>query len=488
VLAPTRELALQVSAAITQLGRTSHVRVATVYGGAPYGPQITQIRRAHVVVGTPGRILDMIKKKILEIGQVRTLVLDEADEMLSMGFIEDIETILAATPAERQTALFSATLPAPIRRLADRYMRAPRSITIQSEQVTLAAIEQRFYLVNEEDKAAALTRLFEAEEMTQTLIFAGTRAETTELATALSNRGVTAEVLNGDLSQEARERTLNNFRHNLVRVLVATDVAARGLDIDGISHVFNYNLPHDPELYVHRIGRTGRAGKTGVAISLVAPSEKRLLRQVEAFIHQHLTRATLPSETDIITRREGRLMDQVRTWLRRGRCLREREMIDILAAEGFDPLDIAAAALKVARSEEKQRPIAPVAEVRESVRAIRSGRSYNDNYDAPRSQSPRRNREERAAPARQPKPFSDVSHEPGMVRMRLSMGKAHGLRPNEVVAIIASQANIPGRSIGKIHIQQSQSWVDVPEEFAPLVLDKTRNLKIRRQDFELTPA
>lgn len=491
VMAPTRELALQVATAFSEFGRPLHIRVATVYGGAPYPPQIHQIRKgAQVVVGTPGRLLDLIRKNILEIGRVRTLVLDEADEMLSMGFIEDIQTILAETPAERQTALFSATLPPAIRRLANEYMHDPQAITIQKEQITVPAIEQRYYLVNEGDKLAALTRLFEVEEMTQALIFAGTRANTAELAEALAGRGFPAEVLNGDLSQEARERTLNSFRQKRIQVLVATDVAARGLDIDGISHVFLYNLPYDPEIYVHRIGRTGRAGKTGIAISLVSPAEKRLLRQVEAYTKQKLNRANLPAETDIVARREDRLLSQVRVWLRRGRCLREREMIDALVQEGLDPLEIAAAALKVARAEEKQRPIDPVTEVREaerrperSIRPSRSARpdrvDRSDRFDRP-------DRPER--PRRLPKEWSDVSHEPGMVRMRLSMGKNHGIRPNEIVGVIASQANIPGNTIGKIHIQQSQTWVDVPEEFAGQVLATTRDIRIRKVPFELKRA
>ncbi len=486
VLAPTRELALQVAGAITQLGRPLHARVAVVYGGAPYGPQISQIRRgAQVVVGTPGRLLDMIRKGILDLGAVHTVVLDEADEMLSMGFIEDMQAILAETPAERQTALFSATLPPAIRRLADSYMHQPRSVTIQKEQVTVAAIEQRYYLVNAEDKLAALARLFEVEEMTQALVFAGTRADTAELAGELANRGFSAELLNGDLSQEARERTLNNFRKNRIQVLVATDVAARGLDIDGISHVINVHLPYDPEVYVHRIGRTGRAGKTGVAISLVAPNEKRLLRQVEAFTHQKVPRASIPSEDEIVARREERLTGQLRIWLQRSRFKRERELVEALVQEGFDPIEIAAAAVKVARGEEKQRPIAPIAEVQETrpasrerglhaERPIREGREARQPLDL--------------SPERLARRRGNISHEPGMVRMRLSLGKQHGIRPNEIVGLIAGQANIPGTVIGKINIQQNYTLVDVPEEHVGLVLDKTRDAHIRRQALELRVA
>ena len=294
VLCPTRELALQVAQAVGEYGRTQEARVLAVYGGQPYGPQISRLKRGvDVIVGTPGRLIDLLDRKAIDLSHIQTIVLDEADEMLSMGFIEDIEKILAGTPAERQTALFSATLPAPIRRLADKYMHEPRYIQVQRDQVTLAAIEQRHYLVNQGDKLAALTRLFEMEKVTSALVFVRTRAGTGELANELTRRGFPAEALNGDLTQEMRERTLDRFRRNQVKVLVATDVAARGLDIDDISHVVNYELPDDPEIYIHRIGRTGRAGKTGIAISLVTPREKRLLRQVESLIRQPVVKCYL---------------------------------------------------------------------------------------------------------------------------------------------------------------------------------------------------
>jgi ATP-dependent RNA helicase DeaD len=261
---------------------------------------------------------------VLDLSAVRTVVLDEADEMLSMGFIEDIEAILEQTPAERQTTLFSATMPSPIRQLAQRYMREPQSITIEQKQRTVAAIEQRYILVNEEDKTAALTRLFEVEEIHSALIFARTRVGTGELANELTQRGFPAESLNGDLSQEARERVLNRFRQNQIKVLVATDVAARGLDIDGISHVFNFDLPNDTEGYVHRVGRTGRAGKTGVAISLVTPRERHRLQRIEKYVKHKLIRVQLPSVEDIQAFREKQLVEQMMVWLRRGRYRRER--------------------------------------------------------------------------------------------------------------------------------------------------------------------
>ncbi|MGA2490528.1 MAG: DEAD/DEAH box helicase [Anaerolineales bacterium] len=478
VLCPTRELALQVSQFFSDYGQFINVRVLAVYGGQPYGPQITRLNQGvDVVVGTPGRMLDLLERNCLDLSRVQSVVLDEADEMLSMGFIDDIETILVETPAERQTALFSATLPAPIRRLADRYMHNPQSVTIQREQVTVAAIQQRCYIVNGKDKLAALTRIFEMEEVTSALIFVRTRAATGALSHALTGRGFASEALNGDLNQEAREQTLGRFRKNQVKVLVATDVAARGLDIDDISHVFNYDLPDDPELYVHRIGRTGRAGKTGIAISLVALPEKRLLRQVEAFIHQSIKRAELPTEDDILVHREERLMNLVKVWLQRGRCKRERELVESLVAAGHDPLEIAAVTLKMARGEEKQRSIAPIS-ILADYRIERPTRERNGHPRARGTYHPGGRFEEPG----------NRSHENGMVRLYLNMGKKHGIRPNDIVGTIAFHADIPGSSIGKIFIQEKHSLVDVPEALAEQVLANTGNYRIRQQPVNVKMA
>ena len=364
VLAPTRELAMQVAEAMHRYGSAMHVQVLPVYAGTPYGRHISRLKRGvDIVVGTPGRILDLIQKGVLDLSQASTVVLDEADEMLSMGFIEDIEAILNETPSDRQTTLFSATMPPAIRRLANSYMRDPQSFTISRKDITVAAIEQRYYLVNERDKLAALTRIFEIEPITSGLIFARTRRGTGELANELTVRGFPAEALNGDMSQDARERVLQRFRDNRIKVLVATDVAARGLDIDDISHVINYDLPQDPEVYVHRIGRTGRAGKTGVAMTLLTPKEQWRFRRIEHFVKQPIAQAALPTVEEILAHRNAQLQEQVMVWLRRGRAKQEREMVETLMAEGHDPVEIAAVALKIARAEEKQRPIAPISDV-----------------------------------------------------------------------------------------------------------------------------
>ena len=500
VLAPTRELALQVAEFFEAYGRHCNVRVLAVYGGQPYSPQIRALRHGvDIVVGTPGRLIDLLDKHVLDISQVRTVVLDEADEMLSMGFIEDITTLLAATPETRQMALFSATLPQEIRRLADHYMHNPQAVTIHREQVTVAAIEQRYYVVYESDKLAALTRLFEVEEIGRALIFARTRLGTNDLAVELARRGFPAEVLNGDLSQEARERTLNRFRLGQIKVLVATDVAARGLDIDDISHVFNFDLPDDPEIYVHRIGRTGRAGKTGVAIALLPPFERRRLHQIEAFTHSKMTRGTLPTEADIQARRNGQLLGRVNTWLQRGRCQLEREMVEQLVAEGHDPLEIAAAALKIARAEEKQRPIASLREVVEPQYTGRALRSHGRPAE-PRREGGHGRRDEHSGHARPYAPgrprferrpeqaSSTQSHEPGMVRLSMNLGRQHGIRPSDIVGAIAFHADIPGSVIGKIHIQEQHSLVDVPEALVSQVLAKSGDVRIRRQAIDFQRA
>lgn len=463
IVTPTRELALQVAKAISDYGRHQKVRVLAVYGGQPYGQQIYRLKKGvDIVVGTPGRLIDLMERKVLALGGLRTLVLDEADEMLSMGFIEDVETILKETPGSRQTALFSATLPPEIRRLAGQYLREPQNVTIQRPQLTVAAIEQRYYLVNEPDKLAALTRLFETENITSALIFARTRAGTGELANELAVRGFPAEALNGDLSQDAREQVLNRFRNRQITVLVATDVAARGLDIDDISHVFNYDLPLDSEVYVHRIGRTGRAGKTGVALTLVTPREKYRLQQIERFTRQTITPAKLPTAEMIQANRENQLKEKMNVWLRRGRCTQEKQLVQEWVAEGYDVVDIAAAALKLARAEEKQRPIPPISEVVEEQPRLR-----------PRSGRPETRQ------GRQP--VHGRSHEKGMVRLSLNAGKVHGLRPNDVVGTIAFHADIPGSAIGAIRIQPEHTLLDIPEQYVNQVLHKSGQYRIRRQ-------
>ncbi|MCU0522178.1 MAG: DEAD/DEAH box helicase, partial [Anaerolineae bacterium] len=312
VVEPTRELALQVVRALRDLSKHRDADVLAVYGGQSYDRQIRRLERGvDIVVGTPGRMLDLIRKGVLDLSSVRTVVLDEADEMLSMGFIEDMEAILSETPSTRQTALFSATLPGPIRNLAARYMRSPETIAVDPQRVTVETIDQRFIVVNEADKLAALTRLLEVEEASRVLIFSRTKVGTAQLAEELVARGVNVEALHGDLPQIARERVMARFRDGQVTVLVATDVAARGLDILDISHVVNFDVPLDPEAYVHRIGRTGRAGKTGTALTLLTPRERWRLREIEAFTGRPLQRAEVPSEAQVRAHRDAKFLQKM---------------------------------------------------------------------------------------------------------------------------------------------------------------------------------
>lgn len=480
ILAPTRELAIQVADAITQYGRHLQVEVMAVYGGQHYGTSKRRLKQGvDVIVGTPGRLQDLMRQKILDLSSVRTVILDEADEMLSMGFIEDIENILSQTPSQRQTTLFSATMPKTIRRLADKYMIEPQTIMIERKQLTVATVEQRYYLVNEKDKLAALTRLFEIEDVGSTLIFTKTRVGSSRLANELIQRGFAAEALNGDLAQDARIRVLNRFRDGHIKVLVATDVAARGLDIDDISHVFNFDLPSDLEAYVHRIGRTGRAGKEGIAISLVTPGERRRLGRIEGYIKQKLTQAQIPTEKDILDRRENRLLEKMAMWLERDRCKREEEIVAELIAAGHDPIKVAAAALKMARVEEKQRPIQKIGE----VRLDRSKGKYENGRSGSRrgrgKGKSKRHRKGNYRGGNGSNGRRDESHEEGMVRLSIGRGRNHGVSPGEVVGVIASHADIPGHGIGKILIRDQHTLVDVQEEYVSRVLGQTGSYNFR---------
>lgn len=468
ILSPTRELAMQVAKAMEGYGAYTGVRVLSIYGGSSYSRQISALKRGvDVVVGTPGRLLDLLKKKSLNLSQVRTLVLDEADEMLSMGFIDDIETILDATARKRQVALFSATMPKRIKELAGKYLHNPQIVTIKEKQLTVAAIEQRYYIVNQRDKFAALTRLFEAEDMTRTLIFVRTRVGTGELANALAARGISAEMINGDLSQDARERVMSRFKNNRIQVLVATDVAARGLDINDISHIVNYDLPEDPEVFVHRIGRTGRAGKEGVAISLLTPRDTRMLRRIESYTRQKQTKSELPTKDAILQKRRDKLAERMKVWLTRGRYSNEMLIVEKMVEAGHNPMDIAAAALRVVREKDKEQAVENIAKVNEW--------KSHPNRDYKKHNKGRGKKRSRASFA------SRKSHEAGMVRLSLDKGRADGVRPGEVVGTLAYHAKISGKVIGAISIQDDHTFVDVPEQFVEKVLEKNGSYRLRNK-------
>ena len=472
VLAPTRELAIQVAAALQQYGRGLGTNVLALYGGQSYQQQLRSLReRVEVVVGTPGRLLDLMEQGHLDLGGVRTVVLDEADEMLSMGFVEDIESILDRIPPERQTLLFSATISRRVLGLSKRYLRDPETVSVTPEQLTGASIEQRYYLVNPQDKVAALTRLIEMETIDSALVFARTRLGTGELANQLSTRGYAAEALNGDLSQDARIQVLNRFRAGQVKVLVATDVAARGLDIDDISHVFNFDLPDDPEVYVHRVGRTGRAGREGVAITLLSPRERFLLRRIEEYTRFRMTRAELPTIQQIENHRQALILEQLEVWIRRGRCRREREMVDLLMETGHAPEDIAAAALKLARGEEKKRPIEPVTPIKEEQ--LRTQQRKNER--------PVRRTGREAAPTGR----RGGERDRDMVAVRLDVGRDDGIGINHVVASLSHYSGISGSQLGKIRLEATSTLVDVPESLVARLMAKNGAYRIGRRTLNL---
>ena len=472
VLAPTRELAIQVAAALQQYGRGLGTNVLALYGGQSYQQQLRSLReRVEVVVGTPGRLLDLMEQGHLDLGGVRAVVLDEADEMLSMGFVEDIESILDRIPPERQTLLFSATISRRVLGLSKRYLRDPQTVSVTPEQLTGASIEQRYYLVNPQEKVAAITRLFEMETIDSALVFARTRLGTGELANQLSSRGFAAEPLNGDLSQDARIQVLNRFRAGQVKVLVATDVAARGLDIDDISHVFNFDLPDDPEVYVHRVGRTGRAGREGVAITLLSPRERWMLRRIEEYTRFRMTRAELPTIQQIENHRQAIILEQLEVWIRRGRCRREREMVDLLLETGHAPEDIAAAALKLARGEEKKRPIEPVTPIKEEQ--LRTQQRKNER--------PVRRTGREAAPTGR----RGGERDRDMVAVRLDVGRDDGIGINHVVASLSHYSGISGSQLGKIRLEATSTLVDVPESLVGRLMAKNGAYRIGRRTLNL---
>ncbi len=347
ILTPTRELAVQVAEACHTYGKYQHVTVLPVYGGQPIGRQLSALQRGvQIVVGTPGRLLDHIQRGTLQLNEIKTVVLDEADEMLDMGFIEDIEAILQETPPERQTLLFSATMPTQIANLAKRYMKNPQRITIATDKMAVPQIRQVYYEVGGRDKFEVLARIIDFESPTSAIIFCRTKSAVDDLGQRLTARALPAETLHGDLSQIQRDRVMGRFRSNQVEILVATDVAARGLDIEHVSHVINYDIPLDPESYVHRIGRTGRAGRAGVAVTLVTPRERRQLRIIESMMNQEIQRQRLPTIGDVVARRREAFKESLREAVAAGGLERYTIMVEELG-EDYDPVDVAAAAFKL---------------------------------------------------------------------------------------------------------------------------------------------
>ena len=478
ILAPTRELAMQVAEAIHKYGKAMGVSVLPVYGGAAMTQQLKALKRGvDIVVATPGRALDHIRRKSLQLGAVRTVVLDEADEMLDMGFAEDLEAILSETPADRQTALFSATIAPRIAAIANKHLKNPVRVTIARDKTkagSVPRVRQMAYIVPRVHKMTTLGRVLDMESPKSALVFCRTRTEVDQVAETLNSRGYRAEALHGGMSQEQRDRVMKKFRANTADLLIATDVAARGLDIGQLSHVFNYDVPTSPDAYVHRIGRTGRAGREGVAITLAEPREHRFLRNIENITKQKIEIATVPTIADMRVRRVELTRATLQEILIGDQLDEYRGVVESLADGDYDVMDIAAAAVKMAHeasgndkheAEEEipvQRPPAP----RSSA-----------PHDRPKDRSEDRPKRE----GKPPRTVAGTKRKPGweVAKIYIGAGRKAKIRPGDIVGAIANELQLDADVIGAIEIYDRFSLVEVPDEIADDIVDTLRTTHIK---------
>lgn len=484
VLAPTRELAIQVAEAFQKYAKhLPGFHVLPVYGGQDYRGQIQALKRGvHVVVGTPGRVMDHMRKGTLKLDKLTSLVLDEADEMLRMGFIDDVEWVLDQTPPTRQIALFSATMPSQIRRIATTYLNDPQQVTIELKTTTAESIRQRYWLVSGTHKLDALTRILEAETFDGMIIFVRTKTSTVDLAEKLLARGYTAAAINGDIQQSQREKTVDQLKKGKLDILVATDVAARGLDVPRISHVVNYDIPHDTEAYVHRIGRTGRAGRPGDAILFVAPREKRLLNAIEKATRQKIELMELPSTELINDQRIARFKQRISDILATEELGFYYQMIEQFQQEHNVPaLEIAAAVSYLLQGEE------PFLLQHKSQRK----ESFAQN-DSPRAErAPRQKRDaphERERSPRRDTKSADRKPSAGMASYRIDVGYKHDVKPGNIVGAIANEANMDSAHIGRIQIHDDYSVVDLPDDLPKDVIAHLKKTWVSGQQLNMTPV
>jgi len=529
VLAPTRELAIQVAEAFQRYAASiPGFRVLPVYGGQPYAQQLSALKRGvHVVVGTPGRVIDHLDRGTLDLSQLKTLVLDEADEMLRMGFIDDVEAVLKKLPESRQVALFSATMPPQIRRIAQTYLRDPAEVTIANKTTTSANIRQRYWWVSGLHKLDALTRILEVETYDGMIVFARTKAGTEELAQKLQARGLAAAAINGDMQQTQRERTIGQLKEGKLDILVATDVAARGLDVERVSHVLNYDIPYDTESYVHRIGRTGRAGRSGEAILFVTPREKGMLRAIERATRQPIEEMQLPSVEAVNDTRVSRFLGRISDTLAEGDIEFYRELLQRFEGEQNVPaIDIAAALAKLLQGDAPfllTPPVRGARPERMDERAPRQGerparferpergarpergeRSERPRFEPkferepraaagePREQAPRvggdfdyqrdvgsfeKPRRDKVAPRGEP--------EIGMETYRIEVGHTHGVKPANIVGAIANEAGLESRYIGRIDIHDDHSVLDLPADMPRELLQHLKKVWVSGQQLQM---
>jgi ATP-dependent RNA helicase DeaD len=463
ILAPTRELAMQVADALTTYSENvGNARVLAVYGGQSMRDQLQALRRGvQIVVGTPGRLLDHLERKSLDLGALKWVVLDEADEMLRMGFIDDVEAILGHTGGKQQTALFSATMPPRIKQIAERYLKEPEQIVIPATTRTNAAIDQRVVWVRQREKPAAVARLLAGEECDATIIFTRTRESTVELADFLIGFGHAATAINGDMNQGQREQTIALLKQGKIDVLVATDVAARGLDVERISHVINFDLPFDPDTYVHRIGRTGRAGRSGKATLLADPRDRRQIRNIEIATRQPLEVMSLPSDDELRALREQRFRLTLADHLHSGDNSRWAELLQSLCQEMDQSTEVVATGLIALLAQQHG-----VARKLPSVNVAAS----------PEERGPRRERAERTE-----------RHEGPMQSYRINVGRAHRAQVGDIVGAIANETGLGNGQIGRIQLYEAFSTVDLPQGVPAAILQQLKSVRVRNQPLEIEP-
>jgi len=483
VLAPTRELAIQVSEAFQKYSK--HMKgfhVLPVYGGQDYRVQIRALQRGvHVVVGTPGRVMDHMRRGTMKLDNLKALVLDEADEMLRMGFIDDVEWVMEQLPEQRQIALFSATMPSQIRRIATKYLKNPEQVTIKDKTATASTIRQRFWPVSGLHKLDALTRILEAEPFDAAILFVRTKIATVELAEKLQARGYSAAALNGDIQQKQRERTIDDLKKEKIDILVATDVAARGLDVKRISHVINYDIPYDTEAYIHRIGRTGRAGREGDAILFVAPREKRLLHSIEKATKKKIEMMELPSTELINDARIAKFQQRITDTIATEELGMFYQMIEQYQQEHNIPaLEIAAALAHLLQGDVpfllQHKPHRSAKEnweqdTRPSRRNERGRRGERDRVD-------RGDRKRTARP--------EMATEEGMERYRIEVGHSHKVKPGNIVGAIANEGGIDSKNMGQISIYGDYSLVDLPKGLSKDTVNDLKKVWVAGQQLKMS--
>ncbi len=487
VVVPTRELAIQVSEALHLLGQYREIVTLPIYGGQPYERQLRALARGiQVVVGTPGRLLDHLGRKTLDLSAVGTVVLDEADEMLSMGFIEDIEAILAQLPATHQSALFSATIPPRIARLAEQYMHDPTRISVATREAVAPQVRQVYYEVAGHAKPEALARVLDLEQPDSAIVFVRTRRDADAVAEQLNGLGYLAQAIHGEINQAQRERVLDRFRKGHTQLLVATDVAARGLDIPDVSHVINYDLPMDAESYVHRIGRTGRAGREGEALTLVTPREVRHLRFIEQAIHRRLQRLRVPTQADVAARRRAAFREDVLSILDAGELDTFLALVEDLSGS-HDPTELAAAAFKMAaQALDAKRP--GRSETWLSAIVAPSAQESKDTGQEPGAEAEvasLNRRGDTGARGRRPR---GAEADSAVVRLFLRVGRRDGVRPADLVGAIANEAGVPGDLIGDIDLYDTFAFVEVPQGAGDKVIAALNHTTIRGRDPRATVA